>query len=86
MSAFIIFYYIENLIPRNQLHNITTVNYLSFLSLVGIKGGSSNYFKYVKLQDKIVTTKEYESAKKKWLKEKEISNKKAQDNYENHVK
>ena len=63
-----------------------TVPFSRSYSLVGIKGGSSNYFKYVKLQDKIVTTKEYESAKKKWLKEKEASNKKAQDNYENHVK
>ncbi|MCW1059567.1 peptide ABC transporter substrate-binding protein [Streptococcus anginosus] len=63
-----------------------TVPFSRSYSLVGIKGASSSYFKYVKLQDKIVTTKEYESAKKKWLKEKEISNKKAQDDYENHVK
>lgn len=63
-----------------------TVPFSRSYSLVGIKGASSSYFKYVKLQDKIVTTKEYESAKKKWLKEKETSNKKAQDDYENHVK
>ncbi|VUX00082.1 Oligopeptide-binding protein SarA precursor [Streptococcus constellatus] len=63
-----------------------TVPFSRSYSLVGIKGGSGYYFKYVELQDKIVTTKEYENAKKKWLKEKEVSNKKAQDDYENHVK
>ena len=43
-------------------------------------------YKYLKLQDKTVTTAEYEKAKEKWLKEKEESNKKAQEELAKHVK
>ncbi|MBP2621348.1 peptide ABC transporter substrate-binding protein [Streptococcus panodentis] len=50
----------------------------------GSKGEYS--FKYVKIQDKAVTAKEFEQARKKWLKEKEKSNKKAQEEAEEHVK
>lgn len=32
--------------------------------------GSDVYFKYLKLQDKVVTKEEYEKAREKWLKEK----------------
>ena len=53
-------------------------------SLAGNKGVES--YKYRKLQDKIVTTAEYEKAKEKWLKEKEESNKKAQEELAKHVK
>jgi oligopeptide transport system substrate-binding protein len=38
------------------------------------------------LQDKTVTTDEYEKAKEKWQKEKEESNKKAQEELAKHVK
>ena len=53
-------------------------------SLAGNKGVES--YKYLKLQDKTVTTDEYEKAKEKWLKEKEESNKKAQEELAKHVK
>ena len=43
-------------------------------------------YKYLKLQDKTVTTDEYEKAKEKWLKEKEESNKKVQEELAKHVK
>ena len=53
-------------------------------SLAGNKGGES--YKYLKLQDKTVTKDEYEKAKEKWLKEKEESNKKAQEELAKHFK
>lgn len=43
-------------------------------------------YKYLDLQDKAVTTEEYQKAQEKWLKEKEESNKKAQEDLANHVK
>ena len=43
-------------------------------------------YKYLKVQDKAVTTEEYQKAQEKWLKEKEESNKKAQEDLANHVK
>ena len=43
-------------------------------------------YKYLEVQDKAVTTEEYQKAQEKWLKEKEESNKKAQENLANHVK
>ncbi len=54
-------------------------------SAIGIKG-ESTFFKYQKLQDKTVTTAEHEKAYKNWLKEKEESNKKAQEELAKHVK
>jgi len=54
-------------------------------SSIGIKG-DSNFYKYQKLQDKTVTTADYEKAYKNWLKEKEESNKKAQEELAKHVK
>lgn len=54
-------------------------------SLVGIKG-DTNYFKYKKVQDKTVTTADYEKAYKQWLKDKAASNKKAQADLAKHVK
>ena len=54
-------------------------------SLVGIKG-DTNYFKYNKVQDKTVTTADYEKAYKQWLKDKAESNKKAQADLAKHVK
>ena len=53
-------------------------------SLAGNKGVES--YKYLKLQDKTVTKDEYEKAKEKWLKEKEESNKKVQEELAKHVK
>ncbi|MEE5438549.1 hypothetical protein V2M20_10640, partial [Streptococcus pneumoniae] len=52
--------------------------------LTGTKGVES--YKYLKVQDKIVTTDEYAKAREKWLKEKEESNKKAQEELAKHVK
>ena len=43
-------------------------------------------YKYLDVQDKAVTTEEYQKAQEKWLKEKEESNKKAQEELANHVK
>ena len=43
-------------------------------------------YKYLEVQDKPVTTEEYQKAQEKWLKEKEESNKKAQEDLANHVK
>ena len=43
-------------------------------------------YKYLDVQDKPVTADEYQKAQEKWLKEKEESNKKAQEDLTNHVK
>jgi len=61
-----------------------TVPFSSPFSQAGNKGVES--YKYLKLQDKTVTADEYEKAKEKWLKEKEESNKKAQEELAKHVK
>lgn len=61
-----------------------TVPFSAAFSQAGNKGVES--YKYVKLQDKVVTTAEYEVARQKWLKEKEESNKKAQEELAKHVK
>lgn len=61
-----------------------TVPFSSPYSLAGNKGVES--YKYLKVQDKTVTKDEYEKAKEKWLKEKEESNKKAQEELAKHVK
>ena len=61
-----------------------TVPFSAAFSQTGNKGVES--YKYVKLQDKVVTTAEYEEARQKWLKEKEESNKKAQEELAKHVK
>ena len=53
-------------------------------SLVGIKGSGFN-FKYTKLRSEIVTTKEYEEAKKKWQEKTLESNKKAQEELADHI-
>ena len=54
-------------------------------SYVGIKG-DAYVFKNMELQNDIVTAKDYEAALKKWEKEKEASNKKAQVDLEKHIK
>ena len=61
-----------------------TVPFSAPFSQAGNKGVES--YKYLKLQDKTVTADEYEKAKEKWLKEKEESNKKAQEELAKHVK
>ena len=61
-----------------------TVPFSCPFSLAGNKGVES--YKYLKVQDKTVTKDEYEKAKEKWLKEKEESNKKAQEELAKHVK
>ena len=43
-------------------------------------------YKYLEVQDKPVTTEEYQKAQEKWRKEKEESNKKAQEDLAKHVK
>ena len=53
----------------------------------GNKGTSEALlYKYLELQDKPVTAEEYQKAQDKWKKEKEESNKKAQEDLANHVK
>ncbi len=61
-----------------------TVPFSAPFSQAGNKGVES--YKYLKVQDKTVTKDEYEKAKEKWLKEKEESNKKAQEELAKHVK
>ena len=48
--------------------------------------GSNIYFKYIQLQDKVVTKADYEQAREKWLKEKKESNEKVQKELTKHVK
>ena len=48
--------------------------------------GSNLYFKYIQLQDKVVTKADYEQAREKWLKEKKESNEKVQKELTKHVK
>ena len=48
--------------------------------------GSSVYFKYIQLQDKVVTKADYEQAREKWIKEKKESNEKVQKELTKHVK
>lgn len=53
----------------------------------GNKGTSEALlYKYLEVQDKAVTVDEYQKAQEKWMKEKEESNKKAQEDLANHVK
>ena len=53
----------------------------------GNKGTSEALlYKYLDVQDKAVTAEEYQKAQDKWMKEKEESNKKAQEDLANHVK
>ena len=54
-------------------------------SLVGIKGDGNNY-KYMKLQEDTVTTKQFEEAKTKWEQESKKAIEKAQKEVEKHVK
>ena len=61
-----------------------TVPYSRASSWVGTKGTGSNY-KYLKLTDDVVTTKEFDKAKEEWLKKKAESNKKAQEDLKDHV-
>ncbi|VJU56748.1 oligopeptide binding lipoprotein [Streptococcus pneumoniae] len=61
-----------------------TVPFAAAYGLTGTKGVES--YKYLKVQDKIVTTDKYAKAREKWLKEKEESNKKAQEELAKHVK
>ncbi|MBZ4298699.1 peptide ABC transporter ATP-binding protein, partial [Streptococcus pneumoniae] len=56
-------------------------------ALSGNKGTSEPVlYKYLELQDKAVTVDEYQKAQEKWMKEKEESNKKAQEDLAKHVK
>ena len=56
-------------------------------SFSGNKGTSDPLrYKYLELQDKAVTADEYQKAQDKWMKEKEESNKKAQEELAKHVK
>ena len=56
-------------------------------SFSGNKGTSDPLrYKYLELQDKAVTADEYQKAQDKWMKEKEESNKKVQEELAKHVK
>ena len=54
-------------------------------SLVGIKGTGSNY-KYMRLQNEVVTTAQFDEAKAKWEQERKNSVEKSQKDFESHVK
>ena len=62
-----------------------TVPYSAAFAWTGHKGQSFNY-KYLEVQDKVVSAKDYDKAREQWKKEKEKSNKKAQKELEKHVK
>ena len=62
-----------------------TTPFTKAYSLVGIKG-DTYVFKYMELQNDIVTAKDYEAAEKKWSKEKEKSNAEAQKDLTKHTK
>ena len=62
-----------------------TVPYSAAFAWTGHKGQTFNY-KYLEVQDKVVTAKDYDKARDQWKKEKEKSNKKAQEELEKHVK
>ena len=62
-----------------------TVPYSAAFAWTGHKGQSFNY-KYLEVQDKVVSAKDYDKARDQWKKEKEKSNKKAQKELEKHVK
>ena len=62
-----------------------TVPFSRANSLVGTKGDATNY-KLLKLQDKAVTTKEFEEIYIKYLEEKKESNAKYQEDLAKHVK
>ena len=62
-----------------------TVPYSAAFAWTGHKGQSFNY-KYLEVQDKVVSAKDYDKAREQWKKEKEKSNKKAQEELEKHVK
>lgn len=62
-----------------------TVPYSAAFAWTGHKGQSFNY-KYLEVQDKVVAAKDYDKAREQWKKEKEESNKKAQEELEKHVK
>ncbi|MFS9277267.1 peptide ABC transporter substrate-binding protein [Streptococcus parasanguinis] len=62
-----------------------TVPYSAAFAWTGHKGQTFNY-KYLEVQDKIVAAKDYDKAREQWKKEKEKSNKKAQEELEKHVK
>ena len=62
-----------------------TVPYSAAFAWTGHKGQTFNY-KYLEVQDKVVSAKDYDKARDQWKKEKEKSNKKAQEELEKHVK
>ncbi|MDR3960074.1 MAG: peptide ABC transporter substrate-binding protein [Streptococcus sp.] len=62
-----------------------TVPYSAAFAWTGHKGQSFNY-KYLEVQDKVVSAKDYDKERDQWKKEKEKSNKKAQEELEKHVK
>ena len=53
-------------------------------SWIGSKGTANNY-KFMKLQEDVLTSKDYKKALNEWMKEKESSNEKAQSELANHV-
>lgn len=62
-----------------------TVPYSAAFAWTGHKGQTFNY-KYLEVQDKVVAAKDYDKAREQWKKEKEESNKKAQEELEKHMK
>ena len=60
------------------------VPFTGSFSQVGSKG--KDYYKYIDIQKDVLTTKDFESAHKKWLKEKAESNAKAQEELAKHIK
>ena len=71
---------------KGAVPSITKIKpFTKAFSLIGIKDGAS-YYKYMELQSDTVTTADYDKAYKNWLKEKEETNKKAQEELAKHVK
>ncbi|MGT2959449.1 peptide ABC transporter ATP-binding protein [Streptococcus bovimastitidis] len=76
-------------IPTYSLGGTPTVTkVVPFTTAFGWAGNKSDatYFKYMKLQEEPVKTKDYDKALKQWKKDKDESNKKYADSLKEHIK
>lgn len=59
---------------------------IPYTSPYGLTGDKAVTYKYVEISDKAISSQEREKAREKWLKEKQASNQKAQEELAKHVK
>lgn len=75
-------------IPTQSLGGTPVVSKIvPFSSAFGWAGNKNSnlYYKYMKIQDKPVTSKQYDKALEEWKKDKEKSNKKYEDSLKEHI-